>query len=108
MMPLILALMLASPAHAQVAATAPAAEELTRLLTEFLDGASRNDVAMHDRFLAALSSNAKASGGSWRGSPPGYPNRRGELEQSERAVTVSRPPELRAARGGRPATASSG
>jgi len=51
-MPLILALMLASPAHAQAAATAPAAEELTQLLKEFLDGASRNDVAAHDRFWA--------------------------------------------------------
>ena len=51
-MPLILALMLASSAHAQAAATAPAAEELTQLLKEFLDGASRNDVAAHDRFWA--------------------------------------------------------
>ncbi|HEX5766428.1 MAG TPA: nuclear transport factor 2 family protein [Woeseiaceae bacterium] len=52
LMPFILALMLASAAHAQHAATAPAAEELTKLLTEFLDGASRNDVAAHDRFWA--------------------------------------------------------
>jgi ketosteroid isomerase-like protein len=51
-MPLILALMLASPAHAQADVTAPAAEELTQLLKEFLDGASRNDVAAHDRFWA--------------------------------------------------------
>lgn len=27
-------------------------EKLTRLLHEFLDGASRNDIAMHDRFWA--------------------------------------------------------
>jgi len=35
--------------HAQ---TAPAAVELTTLLKEFLDGASRNDAAIHDRFWA--------------------------------------------------------
>jgi len=34
------------------AQTAPAADELTRLLNEFLAGASRNDAAMHDRFWA--------------------------------------------------------
>jgi hypothetical protein len=32
--------------------TAPDAAELTRLLNDFLDGASRNDAAMHDRFWA--------------------------------------------------------
>jgi ketosteroid isomerase-like protein len=31
---------------------APAAEELTQLLKDFLAGASRNDAAMHDRFWA--------------------------------------------------------
>jgi hypothetical protein len=40
LMPLILALMLASPAYPQPA-IAPAAEELTQLLKEFLEGASR-------------------------------------------------------------------
>ncbi len=34
------------------AQTAPDAVELTRLLKEFLDGASRNDAATHDRFWA--------------------------------------------------------
>ena len=34
------------------AATAPAAAELTKLLNEFLAGASRNDVAAHERFWA--------------------------------------------------------
>ena len=34
------------------AQTAPAADELTTLLREFLAGASRNDPAMHDRFWA--------------------------------------------------------
>ncbi|MCI0663076.1 MAG: nuclear transport factor 2 family protein [Acidobacteria bacterium] len=34
------------------AQTAPDAGELTRLLKEFLDGASRNDTAAHDRFWA--------------------------------------------------------
>ena len=42
-------LMLAVGLHAQAA---PDAGELTRLLKEFLDGASRNDAAMHDRFWA--------------------------------------------------------
>lgn len=37
---------------AEVAAAAPAAAELTRLLNEFLDGASRNDVRVHERFWA--------------------------------------------------------
>lgn len=32
--------------------TAPDGAELTKLLKEFLDGAGRNDVAMHDRFWA--------------------------------------------------------
>ena len=49
---LILVLLLALPAHADTAASAPAAEELTKLLKYFLDGASRNDVAVHDRFWA--------------------------------------------------------
>ena len=39
-------------AHAQATPAAPAAEELTRLLNEFLAGASRNDVATHERFWA--------------------------------------------------------
>src|SRR4030095_8489540 len=34
------------------AQTSPDAPELTRLLKEFLDGASRNDAAIHDRFWA--------------------------------------------------------
>jgi ketosteroid isomerase-like protein len=34
------------------AETAPAAPELTKLLREFLAGASRNDPAMHERFWA--------------------------------------------------------
>jgi hypothetical protein len=47
--PMVVSLMLALNAQAQ---TAPDAEELTRLLKEFLAGASRNDVATHDRFWA--------------------------------------------------------
>ena len=35
-----------------VAQTAPDAAELTKLLNDFLGGASRNDAAMHDRFWA--------------------------------------------------------
>ncbi|HVF73156.1 MAG TPA: nuclear transport factor 2 family protein [Chthoniobacterales bacterium] len=34
------------------AAEAPDAPELTKLLNEFLAGASKNDIAMHDRFWA--------------------------------------------------------
>ena len=34
------------------AQTAPDAAELTRLLNDFLAGASKNDIAMHDRFWA--------------------------------------------------------
>lgn len=49
-MPLMLAFMLASPANPET--TAAAAEELTQLLTEFLHGASRNDIATHERFWA--------------------------------------------------------
>jgi len=49
---LFLALFLALPAHSETASPAPAAGELTQLLKEFLDGASLNDVAVHDRFWA--------------------------------------------------------
>jgi len=45
----IVTLMLALGVHAQTAADAL---ELTKLLRDFLDGASRNDAAMHDRFWA--------------------------------------------------------
>ena len=45
----ILTLAAALTAQAQ---TAPDAGELTKLLNDFLAGASRNDVAMHDRFWA--------------------------------------------------------
>lgn len=47
--PAIVVLMLAL---AQQAQTAPDTGPLTRLLKEFLDGASRNDAAIHDRFWA--------------------------------------------------------
>ncbi len=46
---LVVFLFLAFGVHAQ---TAPATAELTILLNDFLAGASRNDVAMHDRFWA--------------------------------------------------------
>ena len=45
----ILLIALALTAQAQAA---PAAAELTKLLNDFLAGASHNDVAMHDRFWA--------------------------------------------------------
>jgi ketosteroid isomerase-like protein len=44
-------LMLMVPIGIQ-AQTAPAADELTMLLNEFLAGASRNDATIHDRFWA--------------------------------------------------------
>jgi ketosteroid isomerase-like protein len=45
----VLTIMLVLSANAQ---TAPAAVEITKLLNEFLAGASRNDAAVHDRFWA--------------------------------------------------------
>src|SRR6266513_3077325 len=39
-------------APALPAQTAPDAAELTKLLQDFLAGASKNDIAMHDRFWA--------------------------------------------------------
>jgi hypothetical protein len=47
--PVLTALVLTARLEAQ---TAPDGAELTRLLREFLDGASRNDAAVHDRFWA--------------------------------------------------------
>lgn len=46
------ALMPARPTHAAATPAAPAAAEITKMLTEFLDGAGRNDAAIHDRFWA--------------------------------------------------------
>jgi ketosteroid isomerase-like protein len=49
----VLTMMLALSASAQTApAAAPDTGELTKLLNEFLAGASRNDAAVHDRFWA--------------------------------------------------------
>ena len=45
----ILLLLMTCSALAQ---TAPDAAELTKLLNDFLAGASRNDAAVHDRFWA--------------------------------------------------------
>ena len=47
--PAIVVLALALGLQAQ---TAPDSSEITRLLKNFLAGASRNDAAMHDRFWA--------------------------------------------------------
>src|ERR1044071_3394757 len=47
--PVTLLLLLATTISAQ---TAPDAAELTKLLNDFLVGASRNDVAVHERFWA--------------------------------------------------------
>ena len=49
---LSLHIVLLSVAAGLCAQTAPDAAELTKLLQDFLAGASRNDVAMHDRFWA--------------------------------------------------------
>lgn len=50
----VLLLLMASTVAAQTVATQPApdAAELTRLLNDFLAGASRNDAEVHDRFWA--------------------------------------------------------
>lgn len=48
----IIVLILAFALPAQNAQTAPDAAELTRLLNEFLAGASRSDAAIHERFWA--------------------------------------------------------
>ncbi len=48
----ILALQLGAAGAARAVEQAPAAAELTALLEYFLDGASRNDLAVHDRFWA--------------------------------------------------------
>ncbi|MDQ6861071.1 MAG: nuclear transport factor 2 family protein [Verrucomicrobiota bacterium] len=47
-----LLLLLALAAPAQTPPAAPDSAELTKLLRDFLAGASRSDVAMHDRFWA--------------------------------------------------------
>jgi len=47
----LLWLMLLLPVVSQ-AQTAPAAAELTKMLGVFLDGAGRNDIAVHERFWA--------------------------------------------------------
>jgi len=49
---LVTSLSLVLIATAVPAQTAPDAAELTKLLQDFLAGASKNDVAMHDRFWA--------------------------------------------------------
>jgi ketosteroid isomerase-like protein len=49
---LLSAIMLLSIAGGLPAQTAPDAAELTKLLQDFLAGASRNDAAMHERFWA--------------------------------------------------------
>ena len=48
----VLTLVLALSATAQTTLTSADANELTRMLNEFLSGASRNDAAVHDRFWA--------------------------------------------------------
>jgi ketosteroid isomerase-like protein len=50
---LLSAMMLLSIASGLRAQTAPDAAELTKLLQDFLAGAGRNDVAMHEHFWAA-------------------------------------------------------
>ena len=49
---LLFAIMLLSIASGLRAQTAPDSAELTKLLQDFLAGAGRNDVAMHERFWA--------------------------------------------------------
>lgn len=49
---MLLAAILLLNALPAISQTAPAAEELTKLLNYFLAGAGRNDAAVHDRFWA--------------------------------------------------------
>jgi ketosteroid isomerase-like protein len=49
---LFTAMLLVSMSSALFAQTAPDAAELTKLLQDFLAGAGKNDIAMHDRFWA--------------------------------------------------------
>src|ERR1051325_6515401 len=49
---ILCSLLLLTLASSVLAQTAPDAAELTKLLNDFLAGASRNDVAIHDRFWA--------------------------------------------------------
>jgi hypothetical protein len=48
----ILPLLASAQTSLSPASSAPDAGELTKLLNDFLDGASRNDVSMHERFWA--------------------------------------------------------
>lgn len=50
--PLLATLILITAGHVFAQTAAPDAAELTRMLNEFLAGASRNDAAIHDRFWA--------------------------------------------------------
>ena len=49
---ILLALLLSTPVTASAQSAAPDEAALKDLLAEFLDGASRNDAAVHDRFWA--------------------------------------------------------
>jgi hypothetical protein len=49
---IVLTLVMAFSSFAQETSPAPDAAALTKLLNEFLAGASRNDVAIHDKFWA--------------------------------------------------------
>ena len=48
----VLTLMVAFSAYAQTSPVATDADEITKMLNEFLSGASRNDASVHDRFWA--------------------------------------------------------
>lgn len=50
--PFVFLILLCAIAVGARAQTAPDAAELTKLLNDFLAGASKNDIAMHDRFWA--------------------------------------------------------
>ncbi|HEY2139861.1 MAG TPA: nuclear transport factor 2 family protein, partial [Chthoniobacterales bacterium] len=49
---LLTAILLASLSSTLLAQTGPDSAELTKLLQDFLAGAGKNDIAMHDRFWA--------------------------------------------------------
>jgi ketosteroid isomerase-like protein len=64
----VLTMMFALSVNAQTTTAAPSAGELTKLLNEFLIGASRNDAVVHDRFWAD-DVIYTGSGGRRRGKP---------------------------------------
>jgi ketosteroid isomerase-like protein len=79
----LLVFLLGSTLLAQSPGPAPDAAELTKLLKDFLAGASRNDVAMHDRFWAE-DVIYTGSGGRRRGKPEIMQDVRAEAKEPKK------------------------